>query len=357
MTPAPLEPPPSPNPSSPTNAAAAAKPTSTEEAVLKPSPSQMPFRGGFSLPPRTPQIRPYPKFPALDPKLLFEVRDVTHAGALIFFQTTNPCHVLSLALTEVIAILYGQPAFQSGVHIPPTRSVTLILQSMDSIAYTKGSSLDDDHKQIHISLDYIKEIACARQEHEIRGILVHEMVHCWQWNARGTCPGGLIEGIADFVRLKAGLAPPHWIRGEGEEWDAGYQYTAYFLDWLEGQYGNGTVQRVNECLRKGKYVKEQFWKRLFAKEVDELWEDYKKCFDGDKKTEAEKTEHPNHSEVCKTEKFEHRVRATEEGTDSGGDEDGPDTASSDEDIDDYDDDDSVVFFFDSDGNLNLKSGQ
>ena len=218
---------------------------------------------------------------------------------------------------------------------------------MGGIAYTKGSSLDDDHKQIHISLDYIEGIACARQEHEIRGILVHEMVHCWQWNARGTCPGGLIEGIADFVRLKAGLAPPHWIRGEGEEWDAGYQCTAYFLDWLEGRYGNGTVQRVNECLRRGKYVKEQFWKGLFAKEVDELWEDYKKSFDSDKKTEAEKTENPNHSEVDKIEKIEHRVRAAEEGTESAGDEDEPYTAKSDED----DDDDDELIFLGSDGEL------
>lgn len=37
------------------------------------------------------------------------------------------------------------------------------------------------------------------------GVCVHEMVHCWQWNAKGTCPGGLIEGIADYVRLRSGL--------------------------------------------------------------------------------------------------------------------------------------------------------
>lgn len=42
--------------------------------------------------------------------------------------------------------------------------------------------------------------------------MVHEMVHCWQRNAHGTAPGGLIEGIADWVRLKAGLVPPHWKR-------------------------------------------------------------------------------------------------------------------------------------------------
>ncbi|KAK4405191.1 hypothetical protein Sango_0525600 [Sesamum angolense] len=35
-------------------------------------------------------------------------------------------------------------------------------------------------------------------------------------SGNGQAPGGLIEGIADFVRLKAGYAPIHWVRpGQG----------------------------------------------------------------------------------------------------------------------------------------------
>ena len=345
MTPAPLDPSPSSGSSSPTNTTTtAAKPTSTEKTTSQPHPSQISHHGGSSSPPRTPQTRPCPNPPTPNPKLLLEVRDLTHSGAAIFFASTNPSTILSHALTKVIAILYGQSA---NVHIPPTRSVTLVLQAMGGVAYTRGSSLDDDHKQIHVSLDYIAGIACARQEDEIRGVLVHEMVHCWQWNAHGTCPGGLIEGIADFVRLKAGLAPPHWTRGEGGDWDAGYQHTAYFLDWLEGQYGGGTVQRVNEGLRKGKYVKEKFWKGIFSKEVDELWEDYKKNVSSDMKTDAEKadaekTKNPSHVEVDKTEKIQRRVKTVEEGTETAADAEKPHEANSDEDKD-GDDDDELVF--------------
>lgn len=223
---------------------------------------------------------------------------------------------------------------------------------MGGIAHLRGSSLDDDHKRIHISLDYIAKIACERQGDEIRGVLVHEMVHCWQWNADGTCPGALYEGIADFVRLKAGLAPPHWTRGEGENWDAGYQHTAYFLDWLEGQYGNGTVQRVNEHLRRGKYVKKKFWKGIFSKEVDELWEDYKNSFCSDKKAEVEKTENLNHAEIDKIGKIERRVKAVEEGTETAADEDEPQEAKSDEDDEDdedEDEDEDELVFLGSDG--------
>jgi hypothetical protein len=45
---------------------------------------------------------------------------------------------------------------------------------------------------------------------EIEGVIVHEMVHAMQYTGNETCPGGLIEGIADWVRLQADLAPPHW---------------------------------------------------------------------------------------------------------------------------------------------------
>jgi hypothetical protein len=149
---------------------------------------------------------------------------------------------------------------------------------MDGVAYTAGTSLDDDHKEIHFSLKYIAGIACARRTDEITGVLVHEMVHCWQWNGHGSAPPGLIEGIADFVRLKAGLVPPHWKPEGGGDWDAGYQHTGYFLDWLERRYGKGAVRRINERLRTGKYCEGEFWEGLFDRGVKELWKDYCKSF-------------------------------------------------------------------------------
>ena len=77
--------------------------------------------------------------------------------------------------------------------------MTLILRDFDGVAYTTGSDLDDDHKEIHFSLKYIAGIQPSsetRIRDEIKGVLVHEMVHCFQYNGKGTCPGGLIEGIA-----------------------------------------------------------------------------------------------------------------------------------------------------------------
>jgi len=58
------------------------------------------------------------------------------------------------------------------------------------------------------------------------------------------------------------------------DWDAGYQHTGYFLDYLEGRFGDGTVARINETMRGGKYEEERFWDGLFATKVEKLWKEY-----------------------------------------------------------------------------------
>lgn len=71
---------------------------------------------------------------------------------------------------------------------------------MDGVAYTKSSDLDVDHKELHFATRHIENNR-HRAAHEIHGVLVHELVHCFQYNALGTCPGGLIEGIAGMFNF------------------------------------------------------------------------------------------------------------------------------------------------------------
>ena len=149
------------------------------------------------------------------PRLLLKVRDVSHEGAIRYFEATNTHQLLTKAVIGVLSTLYTH-----GTAPLTQRSVTLILRRMDGVAYTTGSDLDNDHKEIHISLEYLSRIPEALIKEEIEGVVRHEMVHCWQYDGQGTAPGGLIEGIADWVRLKAGFCPPHWKRG-GDKWDDG----------------------------------------------------------------------------------------------------------------------------------------
>jgi hypothetical protein len=73
------------------------------------------------------------------------------------------------------------------------KSITLVLRPFDGVAYT--TSCDPGGHEVHFSLNWIKSSE-ARARDEILGVLVHEVVHCYQYDAKGTCPGGLIEGIA-----------------------------------------------------------------------------------------------------------------------------------------------------------------
>ncbi|KAI1258573.1 BSP-domain-containing protein [Xylariaceae sp. FL1019] len=211
------------------------------------------------------------------PRLRLRIDDITNPGAAIFIDNTKS-HLLPRSVAQVQKHLYDQPS-TPGLHHPPTRSVTLYVRDFNGVAYTTGKDLDPDHhKEIHLSTKYLTSVSADRRAHEIEGVVLHELVHCYQYNGANAAPGGLIEGLADWVRLQAGLAPPHWHKVDGIKgaWDAGYQHTAYFLQYLEDRFGSGTVRRLNEGLRGRKYETKPFWTGILGRPVEQLWEDYKK---------------------------------------------------------------------------------
>ncbi|KAM5348047.1 hypothetical protein ACJ41O_007871 [Fusarium nematophilum] len=220
------------------------------------------------------------------PKLRLEIRDLSHPGATAFLGAVNAGDCLARAAQHALALLYESPKCPTTT-LPSTRSVTLILRDMGGVAYTTGSELDSDHKEIHFSLGYIERISpSSRRTDEINGVLTHELVHCLQYNGHSTCPGGLIEGIADWVRLCCLLSPPHWKRSADGKWDAGYQQTAYFLEYIEDRFGEGTIRRMNEKLRIQRYEEKTFWTELVGRPVDQLWGDYKGKFESSAETSS-----------------------------------------------------------------------
>ncbi|KAJ5301416.1 hypothetical protein PENANT_c023G08639 [Penicillium antarcticum] len=263
------------------------------------------------------------------PKLRLHVEDLRHPASSIFLAFIPDIgSTLDTALSNIIKHLYTSPKPESEANtfnpsrpaphtphftpsIPSTRSVTVFLRDYSGVAYTTGTELDDAHKEIHVSLPYVQY--CTSKDnplHELVGVLTHELVHCYQHTAPPPAddkegdgegddegdiprpPGGLIEGIADFVRLKSGLEPPHWKKpqskeGRSEKWDSGYQHTAFFLAWLEDvRVGKGAVGMLNDRLLRVGYVGEDeegneavggrvgFWRGLFGTGVADLWEEY-----------------------------------------------------------------------------------
>ncbi|KAL7584783.1 hypothetical protein Lser_V15G45845 [Lactuca serriola] len=143
--------------------------------------------------------------------------------------------------------------------------VSVFIDDMDGVAYTSND-------EIHVSANYIQGYS-GDVKTEITGVLYHEMTHVWQWNGNGQAPGGLIEGIADYVRLKAGYAPSHWVQpGQGDRWDQGYDVTARFLDYCNG-LRDGFVAELNNKMRNG--YNDGYFVDLLGKTVDQLWAEYK----------------------------------------------------------------------------------
>ena len=213
------------------------------------------------------------KSPPPRPLCRLHLDNLSSKGAEQFLQCCDAVSILEHAMDIVLKIL--NPHLLSS-DSPDVRSITLVLRAFDHIAYTTGKEIDFEHKEIHLSTRYIEHIDKSRLENEVLGVIVHDMVHCWQWNGQGECKVGLIKGIADWVRLQAGLASPRWKKRWEGNWDAGYSVTAYFLDWLERVYGAGTVPKLNQKLRE-KYVEEAYWPELFnGKTVKELWKAYGK---------------------------------------------------------------------------------
>jgi len=173
----------------------------------------------------------------------------------------DPIPYLSRASAFILAYL-------ESTKDPPIAKVNLKLSMDDGVAVTSGGEMT---LFIPYFTKYGKQHTNDETLQEVLGVILHELVHVYQYDGHHTVPGGLIEGTADFVRLRASLGPPHWKRTRGGKWDAGYERTAYFLDWIETSHPH-FVQELN-----GK-SKETFdlsaFRMMTGHNIEELWETY-----------------------------------------------------------------------------------
>ncbi|KAL1317092.1 hypothetical protein HN51_069199 [Arachis hypogaea] len=148
------------------------------------------------------------------------------------------------------------------------QKVTMVVENIDGVAYA-------DNNAIHVSAGYIERFQGDIKK-DLTGVLYHEMTHLLQWDANGQAPSGLIEGIADFVRLKAGYAAPGWAPpGRGDNWFQGYDVTARFLDYCN-TIKNGFVADLNDRMKTS--YSDDYFTQILGKPVTQLWIDYKAKF-------------------------------------------------------------------------------
>ncbi|XP_042016096.1 uncharacterized protein LOC121764080 [Salvia splendens] len=168
--------------------------------------------------------------------------------------------------------LFQQPTEGERRHYYPDDVVNVIIQDLQD-----GALGETGDNNVYMSAKGIETYPPGDgAKFMFTSILYHEMTHIFQWSGKGTAPGGLTEGMADYTVLKSpfyveGYSAP-W-EGEGERWDEGYGATSRFLEYCDS-LREGFTPELNRMMREV-YMPE-YWNLLFGKDVDQVWGEYNK---------------------------------------------------------------------------------
>jgi hypothetical protein len=207
------------------------------------------------------------------PDINFTNEEPDGRGAMFDRVIPDPETTMKDITCTVCSILYRSPD-----EIPSRRrhtTVNLTIKDHWALASAGGNSIDFDVKHIERYNDEERALL------EFRGVLVHETVHLYQ-NFDGGI--GIIEGVADFVRIRVGLYEPG-RRRSGGSWNAGYTTSGFFYSWLAGPsiyHSDGRIPNdpdigwaINQQAGEG-WSTSVFEERL-GESVDTLWNEYQRA--------------------------------------------------------------------------------
>lgn len=146
----------------------------------------------------------------------------------------------------------------------PTRRISLIFKKgQKGIAGTSGSKI--------VCYD-----GWFKAHPDDVGAIIHEVIHVVQAYPKYD-PPWLVEGLADYVRFWMYEAKPPSRRLDPNriKYTDSYQVTGAFLAWAVKNGNPDLVTKLNVILRKGEY-KESTFKDITGKDLDTLWEEFKK---------------------------------------------------------------------------------
>ena len=202
------------------------------------------------------------------PAIEFQNDEADGDGAMFDQVVPNPVEELAEIACQVCTILYRDP---SEVTKEPD-TIRLRIYDFDGVANAGGGNVNFSSRHI---ANY-DEPEDARFEY--LGVLIHEVTHLYQFDDGG---GALVEGMADFVRIRAGH---HRMdrRSEGGAWTDAYTTSGFFFSWLAGPGGLQTDGRVPADPDIGWAINQQMngsWdEQVFVDrvgtDVATLWQEY-----------------------------------------------------------------------------------
>ena len=219
--------------------------------------------------------------PALDaqctPAFTLQLEDTTPKGQLFTDAVPDPEGFVQQTGREVCKLLYRAPE-----EVRDANHITLIIR--DDPDYAGWKSGNVGNITVMISTNHLSNVKAQGKDvaEEIKGILLHEMTHMYQNDDKaageGTYPGlpNVIEGIADFVRIRAGHPPDGAKPSKTGVWDdTGYSKPAFFLLWIDGKHPD-FLYRENLAMQAGDGVvwSPDTFEVLTGSTVDVLWQEY-----------------------------------------------------------------------------------
>lgn len=217
--------------------------------------------------------KPYclPQFAAVcTPEVTFQNDESAGDGALFDQVIPDAVATMQDVACVVCSILFRNPA--EVIEASGPSAVTLHIHDFDGVANAGGGTINFSSRHIANYDDPDEALF------EYRGVLLHETTHLYQWDAGG---GALVEGMADFVRIRAGH---HHLnrRGPGGAWTDAYTTSGFFFSWLAGPgYAHPDGRAPFDAdigWAINQHMKDQWDPTLFVEhfgeDVDTLWAEY-----------------------------------------------------------------------------------
>ncbi|CAI9769979.1 unnamed protein product [Fraxinus pennsylvanica] len=207
------------------------------------------------------------------PQGLFAVKYIVtntvpnHPGGQRFNQEIGVPYTLQQMcfINKFIWKLFDQPTDAQRKKVPVLN--VYISDIDDAMAETSGDN-------IYVSAKLaIQSFPPGKARIGFTSLMYHEMTHIFQWSGNGTAPGGLTEGIADYVMVKSNINyETRPSPGVGEKWDEGYGVTERFLEYCDSLRAGFTAKLNN----KMRYVyRDDYFHELLGKPLDKVWKEYK----------------------------------------------------------------------------------
>ena len=111
----------------------------------------------------------------------------------------------------------------------------------------------------------------------LKGVLSHEITHLYQNIVEGM-PAGIVEGVADAIRIRSGYPDVNWEVDKSGSWDDGYSKTAFFLIYIDSRSPD-FLYRFNRATLKtpGRFWNESIIQDVTGRSVHDWWAEYQRA--------------------------------------------------------------------------------